>query len=293
MPTLDDLSTGLGQVADIYGQYRTLRDRFENPGVDPNYVDITRPGESVSTRTTGVGEVTAPLTQGIVGDARSLYEAGPAPLNPLLAQYYDQASPVAAQQDILGTQGAGTLQGILAGTDPATARLASQAADRVGTGAALSGAAGSARAGRAAAAGAADVGAQRQLQALGLVPTAQAALGAGQNTRNVAGQQYQNWQDTADWQNLGRYQQAIGFGQHSPVTTTSIETPSGADQYRAKYDALTANANLPEHLQGQLTAGAGGQARPTGTAATLEQIGTGLELVDTAIDAWDTVSGWF
>ena len=282
---LNTARQGVGLLGDVYDLYQDAR----NIGrADPNYVDITAPGTTAQTTATGLGEVTAPLTQGIVGDARSLYQAGPTPLNPLQTQAYNQAADLARGQDALGGLYSRGLTGIIQGTDPATQRLAAQAADRVGTGAALSGAAGSARAGRAAAAGAADVQAARSLQALGQLPQAQASLGAGTDTLNRFGQQYHDWQDTADWQNLNRYQQAIGFGQHSPQTTTTIDTPSGADVYNAQLAQQLLAANLPEGAT--LPSGGVGPARDPNIIDRLEQ---GLNIVDRGVDLWDTVSAWF
>ena len=286
MPTnvLDTARQGVGLLGDVYNLYQDAR----NIGrADPNYVDITAPGTTSQTTATGLGEVTAPLTQGIVGDARSLYQAGPAPLNPLQTQAYNQAADLARGQDALGGLYSTGLTGIIQGTDPATNRLAQQAAGNVGTGAALAGAAGSARAGRAAAAGAADVQARHSLNALGQLPAAQSALAAGTDTLNRYGQQYQNWQDTADWQNLSRYQQAIGFGQHSPQTTTTIDQPSGADVYNAQLAQQLLAANLPEGAT--LPSGGVGPARDPNI---IDQLESGINIVDRGIQLWDTVSGW-
>ena len=250
---------------------RVLDDWF---GLDPNgggvfdsrtgllghQVDITAPGVQTTQGQNPFFQQTSPHIAPALGEAQELFQAGAAPLNPLLEGYYNRT--------------AGLLDG-----NQRTQQLASQAAARTAGPFAGAGTIGGARHAAAANQAAAN------------------ALLAGQRQDRLdlaqAGQQYQDWQDTADWQNLQRYQQATGFGQAVPTSQTVTETPSGADilSKQIAHDLLRAQLAEQGISSAQSRIPGGGALGQIGQVGQV--LGAVPGIVDAASSVWDNVSGWF
>ena len=180
--------------------------------------------------------------------------------DPVRAQGINKGLTAAAgpQQQLADAHTSGIL-GIATGDDPTTQRLAQQASAAVTNQAVGSGVIGGARQLQAANRAASDTIANRQLSALGQIPSAQQSALAPSQTYGAAGRTQQDYQqrlidaDRAKYdeqQNLPfnwltQYQQALGFpGSVSAPSTSVQQTPSGA-------------SSALDNLGGQLVSGIG------------------------------------
>ena len=260
---------------------------------DLGNLDVTAPGISTSTSSNPYADVTAPLIKPTVEAAQGIYNQGVTPLTSLQQQAFDQTTPIAQQQANLAQQQAAGYSGIAAGTDPVTQKLAQQAANASGAGFANAGTFGSARHANAANRAAADTIAKRQLQGLQGLSTAQNSLQRPITLQQTQGEKLRDFQANEPWRHLGQFQDAIGFGQNVPTTSSTVTSPSGADILEA---SVAKNA---------ATQAAAANANPLGgVQQTVDQVGNAINTVgntintignvaDTATSIWDTVSGWF
>ena len=209
---------------------------------------VSLTGSTTTSTENPLWDLQAQHLPGIFDTARNIYNQGPvqqvADFDPTRAQGINLAVDAALgpQQQLAQAHTSGLL-GIAGGTDPATQRLAGQAAAASQLGAAGAGALGGARAQRAANAAAGDVIANRQLQALSQIPAAQQSAVAPAQTLTQAGKTFQDYnQDllTAaqpfNW--LNQYRDVIGSPQ-APTTSIDSTKPGLVDTISNITDAFS------------------------------------------------------
>ena len=195
-------------------------------------IDVTAPGRSY--RASALDEASQQYIQPQLQAATNIYDAGVPELNPLLQGYYDQSAALIDQA---------------AGIDPRTQELALRAVTDSQSPFFAAGTPGSARAAYAAGDAATEAILDRQRQA--------------RQDLASAGQDYQKWQTEADFDYLGRYQDALASAPTGP--STGIDYLSGAEVYNTSIGRDLVQKYGPEAfiaLQGHdprlLTGGAGG-----------------------------------
>lgn len=234
-------------------------------------------------------DIVAPYLSKPLRQAQNLYETGQ-----LAPAYYPGETvaafdPTRAQGINLGVQaGLGPQQqlsdaytsgllGIAQGTDPATQRLAQQAATATAGQFAGAGTLGSARHSLAANRAAADTIAGRQLSALGQIPAAQTAALQPSRTLAEAGKAFQDYQQGVIGADKARYDYNVG-------------RPAAA---LGQYQQLLGYPNIASYAPTTVTESAPAQTTADRIAGYTDTLGNVSNLVSGAANLWDTVGGWF
>ena len=222
-----------GAINNAFGPQNQMGVTGGTGGADLSGVDITAPSATLLDTSNPFYQVSGAYVPGQIAAATNIYNQGRPDLNPIQQQFYDQVSPAAMQQANLANQSAALTGQALAGGDEYTQMLAERAANAQAAQFAGAGTLGSARAQLAQNRAAQDAALQGQRLAQAQVRQDQAAIQAPLALQQQAGQAYQDWQNTADWDWLRNYQTATGFGQHVPTSQTQVNKPSGAQIYSA------------------------------------------------------------